>query len=834
MFEYKDEAFYNEYFKSQHDFKLLSDFVQIKTKDNEIYYIGNVECVGTIHPITIRVEIPHNFPHGNLQMWTYSISGYPHLITENVFRTPHFHEPLSEEDKAEKRQKWSWFCLNTPFAETAEGQLDQELLRFRQWIEKQMREDLPPHITDAEFKMALAKANAYDWENPDEMGEFQRDRKLVFVDDYYEYDKNFEKRDRRTGVFNCVKNPSNMLYVFKDNADCNFKLPYIIVDEYPSQFKEFFALQQQYNWDANTCKHLLPFSYIDKSPTISSSCIIKCVKTYSEEDALKLLERETKKLNILPRHHSLINEQIENIREDIRKKNGYSLPPLRGPWDSPDEPERENFSSDEEYEKAYNAWMDYMADWASEEHMIELAGKIPYYWKSFALGVKCEDKIDWILFSTREKLVEFQMTTYDLHFHDVTVKDVVSIKMVPDLAIVATDKQYFGRAAINNNICEKKIAIVGLGAIGSQVAESLARSGVREIGLWDGDLVEPGNLCRSIYEKHNLGESKMVAMATRIKSISPFCKVNYSLNNEGWHPDDREMYYTNTCHGGDLYGNVNYNSQEDIMKALANYDIIIDCTGSNELLHFLSYAIQDKVLISLCITNKAKNLLCMTNSDGNPFEFRKMYLSKIEQDTKNYYHEGSGCYSPTFFASYSDISSLVSLAVRKIISEITERDSVSSTIWSYDDRGVIADNLLVYTCNIDKNNSIELIISSETLADAEDMEYSSQGPIGFLFGGFTADRKQILVSHCVCAIDAEQKLDRVFHMSGGIIDYLGDYEYSCEDGFERYNAIIELLSCKSSDESINTNNPILAMRDTEGAISFYLYCDGCLYPFVRK
>lgn len=85
---------------------------------------------------------------------------------------------------------------------------------------------------------------------------------------------------------------------------------------------------------------------------------------------------------------------------------------------------------------------------------------------------------------------------------------------------------------------------------------------------------------------------------------------------------------------------MNYNSQEEAIKELDGYDLIIDCTGSNEMLHFLSYAASNMEIISMCITNHANDLLCISSKDGNPFEQRKTYLSRIEQDTKNFYVEG--------------------------------------------------------------------------------------------------------------------------------------------------------------------------------------------------
>lgn len=116
--------------------------------------------------------------------------------------------------------------------------------------------------------------------------------------------------------------------------------------------------------------------------------------------------------------------------------------------------------------------------------------------------------------------------------------------------------------------------------------------------------------------------------------------------------------------------------------------MIIDCTGSNELLHFLSYSIPGKEIVSLCITNHANELLCVSNANGNPFEIRKAYLSRIEQDTKNFYAEGEGCYSPTFLAKYSDIAALVNLAFKDIDSSYIKDEVPQSSIYAYCNRAL--------------------------------------------------------------------------------------------------------------------------------------------------
>lgn len=258
---------------------------------------------------------------------------------------------------------------------------------------------------------------------------------------------------------------------------------------------------------------------------------------------------------------------------------------------------------------------------------------------------------------------------------------------------------------------------------------------------------------------------------------------------------------------------------------------MIDCTGSNEMLHFLSYAASNAEIISMCITNHANDLLCISNRDGNPFELRKAYLSRIEQDTKNFYIEGEGCYSPTFLANNCDMASLVNLALRDLNLNMEKGKLMHSTIYSYSERGIVADRISTYML---EGYDITLNVSKETLYDAEEMNDSPDGAIGYIFGSYSKDGMQIMITHIIDALNAKEALFDAFNTSKGLIDYIGDYRYSGDEP-ETYNAYtFDLLSLKAEDESINTNNPLLAVRNPDGSITFFLYINNELVKFSPK
>ena len=814
MIDYKNALFYTEYFKSLNGFSLIEDFKESQDEEDKNLFIGYVEALNTIHPLIVRVEIPFTFPHNKLTFRTKSLSGYPHLIHTG------------------KINHGDWFCLNTPFAETAEEQLNQEVLRLKEWIAHQLREDLPAIIKDKNVKRGLAFANAYEWENPDEVEEFCSQAMLTFVGNFHN-DINYFKKN--IGYLQCVKTPDNRLYAIIDEDSANHKLPYIIVNESPSStevISDFIKLKEQYGWDEKICKHLFP--NLDLSETWRKKVwdntfedeeekeeALKKIRTIKEElqkeesyligwseslnnyNSSRYFNTEHKKTKkVLPSHKTILLEEIDGINKSMlktRKKSIFGIDDM----------------SEEELEE--------MQEW---EHY----GRYVYEseWHHFAFGIKNKNEIIWYVFFTNRFLEKSERITYDLGVKYLELNKTISQPLNRLGAKVITEDMYYGRGSFSENMKAQKVAIVGLGAIGSMVASAMAHSGISKIGLWDHDIVEPGNICRSTYSLKHLGESKVKATKSIIQSINPFIDSKLLRGYGWWHQHNvNDAKYE--C--GSFYANVNYNTQEEAIKEIKDYDLIIDCTGSNEILHFLSYAVPEADIISLCITNHANELLCFSNKDGNPFELRKAYLSRIEQDTKNFYVEGDGCYSPTFLATNCDIAALVNLALSELNKSLEDGHLMHSTIYSYTKRGILADRLSTY--KLDKYDII-LNVSSETIYDAEEMNDVPSGEIGYIFGSYSHDGKQIMITHIVDSPNATELLNDAYQTSKGLIDYIGDYSYSGAQVDTYSQSSLDQIASKAEDPTINTNNPLLAVRNPDGSITFFLYINNELVKFKEQ
>ncbi|MBE9563965.1 MAG: ThiF family adenylyltransferase, partial [Proteobacteria bacterium] len=83
----------------------------------------------------------------------------------------------------------------------------------------------------------------------------------------------------------------------------------------------------------------------------------------------------------------------------------------------------------------------------------------------------------------------------------------------------------------NANIC-----IVGMGGVGSWVAEALARTGVQHLTLIDGDDISRSNINRQCHAlESTIGQMKAKVMQQRILDINPECEckvIEQYINDE--------------------------------------------------------------------------------------------------------------------------------------------------------------------------------------------------------------------------------------------------------------------------------------------------------------
>lgn len=90
----------------------------------------------------------------------------------------------------------------------------------------------------------------------------------------------------------------------------------------------------------------------------------------------------------------------------------------------------------------------------------------------------------------------------------------------------ARTEQLLGPGAMER-IKNAKVAVFGLGAVGSFVTEALARTGVGSLRLIDFDRVDASNINRQLFALNStIGKKKADLAHERVKDINPECKVD--------------------------------------------------------------------------------------------------------------------------------------------------------------------------------------------------------------------------------------------------------------------------------------------------------------------
>ena len=75
-------------------------------------------------------------------------------------------------------------------------------------------------------------------------------------------------------------------------------------------------------------------------------------------------------------------------------------------------------------------------------------------------------------------------------------------------------------------LTDSRVAVFGIGGVGSFAAEALARAGVGSLDVFDGDKVSLTNINRQLIALHStIGKQKVEVMRSRILDINPRCAV---------------------------------------------------------------------------------------------------------------------------------------------------------------------------------------------------------------------------------------------------------------------------------------------------------------------
>lgn len=212
----------------------------------------------------------------------------------------------------------------------------------------------------------------------------------------------------------------------------------------------------------------------------------------------------------------------------------------------------------------------------------------------------------------------------------------------------------------------RTVHIWGCGAIGTHVAESIVRAGVRRIVLCDVGRVVPGILVRQAFEDDDIGRPKAQALAAKLRRIEP------DLDVVPW--------------VGDLLRRL------DEPDVLNESDVVLDCTASAavrlKLEHTLRAVANTSPIASLAVSYNAQAAIATLASDahaGGPADLlRRLKLEACRRpglaDLRDAFwpdppraarfEPEPGCSEPTFTGSDSDLAGLSARMLNAIAKEL--------------------------------------------------------------------------------------------------------------------------------------------------------------------
>lgn len=174
---------------------------------------------------------------------------------------------------------------------------------------------------------------------------------------------------------------------------------------------------------------------------------------------------------------------------------------------------------------------------------------------------------------------------------------------------------------------QTRIGIVGLGSIGSKIAVSLARSGVRRFLLVDDDLLLPENICRNELSWAGVGIHKAEAVREALSLVAPDLEIGVRIHR--------------------VAGQESAVAAAAALKDLAACDLLVDATANAEVF-----------LRLVAVARIAKRPLCWgevfaggiggliararPEIDPNPVAVRNGVLSYLETQPPGPYRQAEG------------------------------------------------------------------------------------------------------------------------------------------------------------------------------------------------
>ena len=204
------------------------------------------------------------------------------------------------------------------------------------------------------------------------------------------------------------------------------------------------------------------------------------------------------------------------------------------------------------------------------------------------------------------------------------------------------------RGKLATEAAAQRILIIGAGALGSALAEMMARGAAREITLMDHDGLEAGNLSRHTLLLGDIGKQKAGAVARRLDQASIHGRIDAI---QGRFPPENPA----------------------VVQQVRDHDVVIDCTGDDSVAIALGrfHWGEPKLFMSISLGLYARRMYCftarVTNFPGT--EFLAEVGPWLEEETARFDidelpRDGPGCWDFRHPARIDDVWMMAAAAMR--------------------------------------------------------------------------------------------------------------------------------------------------------------------------
>jgi integrative and conjugative element protein (TIGR02256 family) len=213
----------------------------------------------------------------------------------------------------------------------------------------------------------------------------------------------------------------------------------------------------------------------------------------------------------------------------------------------------------------------------------------------------------------------------------------------------------------------RSVSLWGCGALGSHVAEFLARAGVRKLVLRDNGIVTPGVLARQLFTDEDIGKPKVTALSARLKGIKPGIEIEEHVGNL-------------------LSGPLASGDWTD------GEDVVIETTGASTVMTKMEAARRKELkrspLISMALGHTAESAMMLVagaDHSGGPLDvdrklrqecYRHPELGKFteefwpRQPRAKIFQPEPGCSDATFMGSCADVALLAATMLNALAAEL--------------------------------------------------------------------------------------------------------------------------------------------------------------------